>query len=160
MVSQHILATPLSQDAILNSILDSVRAHNARLLRLYIDLRECALDAEMPLLLNLPDAPLACREPLAEFETVNAHFSGQIHAFFSALHAFEAMSDKKSPDELDLIRQGEGLQLVIRIINQSFDIYPDCLHRTFHTRCLTVQNPDSLPLLNRVTRLRVLHDLN
>jgi hypothetical protein len=155
MASQHILATPPSQDAILNSILESVRAYNARLPQLYVGLRECDLDAEMPLLLNPPGAPLACREPPAEFEAVNAHFSAQVHAFFNALHALEDVSDKKSSDELDLIRPDEGLKPAIRIINQSFDIYPDCLHRTFHTRRLTVQNPDSLPLLNRVTRLRV-----
>ncbi|KAI0855459.1 hypothetical protein F4860DRAFT_34597 [Xylaria cubensis] len=145
MAPQHILATPPSKDAILNTLLEDVRDYNARLPRLYVGLRECTLDAEMPLLLNPPGAPLACREPSAEFEAVHAHFSAQVHAFFNALHDLEDMADKKASEELDLIR----------IVNQSFDIYPDCLHRTIHTRCLTVQNANSLPLLNRVTQLRV-----
>lgn len=100
-----------------------------------------------------PATPFTCREPPAEFEAVNAYFSGQVHAFFDALHALEDMSAQKSPGELDLIRQDDGLWPTIRLVNQSFDIHPDCLHRIFHTRRLTVQNPDSLPLLYRVTQL-------
>ena len=68
MASQHILATAPSQDAILNSLLEGIRAYNARIPRLYVGTDSFDLDAEMPLLLNLPSAPLACREPLAEFE--------------------------------------------------------------------------------------------
>ncbi|OBT65313.1 hypothetical protein VE03_04597 [Pseudogymnoascus sp. 23342-1-I1] len=139
MASQHLLATAPSQDAILNSLLE---------------LDHACLDAEMPLLLNLPSSPLACREPPAEFEAINAHFSAQVHAFFNALHTLEDMAEQQSPDEPDLIRQDEGLRpVVIRIVNQSFDIYLDCLHRTFHTRRLAVKNPDSLPLLKRATQL-------
>lgn len=108
MASQHILATSPSKDAILDSLVENIRAYNARLPCLYVGMRECNLDAEMPLLLNPPAAPLACREPPAEFEAVNAHFSAQVHAFFSALHDLEDMSDKKSSDELDLIRQDEA----------------------------------------------------
>lgn len=156
MASQHILATPPSQDAILNSLLEGIRAYNARIPRLYVGTDSFDLDAEMPLLLNLPSAPLACREPVAEFEAVNAHFSAQVHAFFNAVHILEDMADKQSSDELVLIRRDENLQpVVIRIVDQSFDIYLDCWHRTFHTRRLTVKNPDSLPLLNRGTQLRV-----
>ncbi|KAI0903642.1 hypothetical protein F4823DRAFT_568486 [Ustulina deusta] len=132
MASQHILATPPSKDAIVNSLLENVRDYNARLPRLWVGLRECTLDAEMSLLLNPP----------AEFEVVDAHFSAQVHAFFNALHDLEHMADKQS-------RRPSAHH------HQSFDIYPDCLHRTFHTRRLTVQNPHSLPLLNRATRLRV-----
>ncbi|KAI1735696.1 hypothetical protein F4680DRAFT_434854, partial [Xylaria scruposa] len=65
------------------------------------------------------------------------------------------MVDKKSSKELNLIRPDEGLQPTIRIINYSFDINPDYLHRTFYTCCLTIQNLSSLPLLNRVTQLRL-----
>ncbi|KAI0435799.1 hypothetical protein F4803DRAFT_280972 [Xylaria telfairii] len=155
MASQHVLVTPPSKDAILNSLVENVNAYNARLPRLYVGMRECILDAEMPLLLNLPGARLACREPLTEFEAINAHFSAQVHAFFNALHDVEDMADRQSSDELHLIRQDKGLWPAIRVVNQSFDIYPDCLHRTFHTRRLTVQNPDDLPLLHRVTQLRV-----
>ncbi|KAK6213601.1 hypothetical protein QIS74_09603 [Colletotrichum tabaci] len=155
MTSQRILATAPSQDATLRFLLEDVRTYNARQPP-HAGLRECDLYAEMPLLLNLPGAPLACREPPAEFEAVNMHFSARVHAFFNALRDLEDISSKKSPDELDLIRQDDGLWAAIRIVNQSFDIYPDCLHRTFHTRRLSVRDPDSLPLLNRVTRLRVL----
>ena len=158
MASQHILATPPSKDAILNSLLEIVRVYNAHPPpgRDTIVFGACELNAEMPLLLNLPSSRLACREPPAEFEAVNAHFSAQVHAFFNALHDLEDMEDKPSSNDLDLCRPDECLRPVIRISNQSFDIYPRCYHRTFHTRRLTVQNPDSLPLLNRVTHLRIL----
>lgn len=81
MASQHILATPPSQDAILSVLLEYVRAYNTRLPRRYVGMRECNLDAEMPLLLNPPGAPLECREALAEVEAVNAHFSAQVPLF-------------------------------------------------------------------------------
>ncbi|KAJ0161743.1 hypothetical protein CTA2_5666 [Colletotrichum tanaceti] len=159
MTSQHVLATPPSKDAILNSLLEDVRAYNAHRPP-HAGLRECDLYAEMPLLLNLPGAPLACRETPAEFEAVNAHFSARVHAFFDALRDLEDMSSKGSPDAdgPGLIRRGDGLWAAVRIVNQSFDIYPDCLHRTFHTRRLSVRDPDGLPRLNRVTRLRVLSE--
>ena len=113
----------------------------------------------MPLLLNRPGAPLPCREQPAEFETVNGHFSAQMHAFFNALHDLEDMADKPSSDDLDLCRPDECPRPVICVSNQS-EPYLDCLHRTFYTRCLTVQNPDSLPCLKRVThtQLRILPD--
>ncbi|EAW16719.1 uncharacterized protein NFIA_060750 [Aspergillus fischeri NRRL 181] len=161
MASQHIqVATPPSKDAILESLVENVRACNARLPpgRDNIVFGACELEAEMPLLLNRPGAPLPCREPPAEFETVNAHFSAQMHAFFNALHDLEDMADKPSSDDLDLCRPDECLRPVICVSNQSFEPHLDCLHRAFHTRRLTVQNPDSLPLLNRVTQLRILPD--
>ena len=146
MASQHILATPPSKDAILNSLLEIVRVYNAHPPpgRDTIVFGACELNAEMPLLLNLPGSRLACREPPAEFEAVNAHFSAHVHAFFNALHDLEDMEDKPSSNDLDLCRPDECLRPIIRISNQSFDIYPRCYHRTFHTRRLTVQNPDSL----------------
>lgn len=70
MASQCILATPPSQGVILNSLLKNASYYKAWLPRLYVGLRECNLDAEMPLLLNPPGAPLACREPLAEFRAL------------------------------------------------------------------------------------------
>ena len=118
----------------------------------------CELEVEMPVLLNRPDAPLPCREPAAEFETVNAHFSAQVHAFFNALHNLEDMADRPSSEDLDLCRPDECLRPVICVLNQSFEPHLDCLHRAFHTRRLTVQNLDSLPLLHRVTQLRILPD--
>ncbi|EAQ84575.1 hypothetical protein CHGG_08589 [Chaetomium globosum CBS 148.51] len=158
MASQHILATPPSKDAILNSLLEIVRVYNAHPPpgRDAIVFGACELNAEMPLLLNPRSSRLACREPPSEFEAVNAHFSAQVHAFFDALHDLEDTADKPSSDNLDLCRPDETLRPVIRIFNQSFDIYPRCYHRHFHTRRLTIQNPERLPLLNRVTSLRIL----
>ena len=86
-------------------------------------------------------------------------FSAQVHAFFNALHDLEDMADKPSSNDLDLCRPDECLRPVIRISNQSFDIYPHCYHRTFHTRRLTVQNPDSLntsPPTNNLSHNRYL----
>jgi len=163
MASQHLqVVTPPSKDAVLNSLLDTIRAYNARQPPEMVHARAgfgvCVLDVEMPLLLNhRPGTPLPCREPAADFEAVNAHFSAQVHAFFNALHDLEDMAAKQSPDELPFIRAGlgEGLQPVIRVANQLFEPDFDCLHRAFHTRRLTIQNPDSLPLLHRVTQLRI-----
>lgn len=84
-------------------------------------LRECAYDLNMPLAFNLPESPLACREPSAEFETVNASFSSQIRAFFEALEEFESQST--SPDGDEFVRK-DGLRPIVRIINQSFDTPP------------------------------------
>ncbi|KAL5345196.1 hypothetical protein ACLOAV_009565 [Pseudogymnoascus australis] len=157
MASQHIRATPPSKDAMLNSFLESVRYCNACLPPGHNKLvfATCQLKAEMPLLLNPPGAPLACREPPAVFEAVNAHFSAQVHAFFNALHDLENMADKPSSDDLELLRRDEWLEPLICIGNQSFDKPLDCSHRVYHTRRLTVQNSDSLPLLNRVIQLRI-----
>ncbi|GKT41368.1 uncharacterized protein ColSpa_01549 [Colletotrichum spaethianum] len=58
------------------------------------------------------------------------------------------MAARQSPNEPGLIWKDGGLQPAVRIGNQSYDIYPDCWHRTFHIRRLTVQNPDSLPFPN------------
>ena len=117
MASQHILATAPSQEAILNSLLEFARAYKERLPpgRDNFVFGACVLDAEMPLLLNPPGAPLACREPPVEFEAVNAHFSAQVHAFFNALHDLENMADKPSSDDLELLRRDEWLEPLICI---------------------------------------------
>ena len=47
MASQHILATAPSQDAILNSLLELVRAYNARKPRLYVGLNSFDLDESL-----------------------------------------------------------------------------------------------------------------
>ncbi|KAJ4398819.1 hypothetical protein N0V85_006180 [Neurospora sp. IMI 360204] len=151
---------PPSKDAILESLVENVRVCNARLPagRDKMVFAACELEVSMPVLLNRPGAPLPCREPAAEFETVNGHFSAQIHAFFNALHDLEDMAEKPSSSDVDLCRQDEWLRPVIYVNNQSFEPHLDCLHRAFHTRRLTVQNPDSLPVLYRVTQLRILPD--
>ncbi|KAL2140862.1 hypothetical protein VTI28DRAFT_3189 [Corynascus sepedonium] len=118
------------------------------------------LRAEMPRIRNPREPHVLCMEPPAVFKTVNNHFSTQIHAFFSAMQTLEDMADKQSPDEPDLIRPGVGLQPEIEIARQSFDFPSDCLHRAFYSRRLAVQNVDSLPLLNRVTKLRMFFEAN
>ncbi|KFY26969.1 hypothetical protein V493_03765 [Pseudogymnoascus sp. VKM F-4281 (FW-2241)] len=147
-----------SKDAILNSFLEIARNYNACPPpgRNKVVLAACQFEAEMPLLLS----PLVCWEPPAVFEAINAHFSAQVHAFFNALHDLEDMADKPSSDDLELLRRDEWLRPEICIASQSFDnpeANGDCLHRVYHTRRLTVQNPDSLPLLNRVIQLRIFH---
>ncbi|KAK7976993.1 hypothetical protein PG988_004483 [Apiospora saccharicola] len=150
MAHQHILATPPSEDAILDSLLEHIRSWNARQPQ-YIGYGDCNLEAEMPLLLNPREAPFACREPPAVFEAINAQFSAQVHAIFGALRRLEELAET----EPDLIRQTDGLQPEIQVGHQSFDIYPKCPHRAYHTSRLTVLDPDRLPLLHRVTKLGV-----
>jgi hypothetical protein len=157
MASPHtIIICPASKDDILNYLLEKVRADNASESQLYFGASECQLFAHMPMLVNLPGSPLACWEPLDEFEAINDHFSAQVHAFFHALNELEDMSANQPRDELPLIRKDKSLRPVIQITDQSFELYPDCWHRYFHSRRLTVHNPDTLPLLHRATKLRVL----
>lgn len=163
MTSEYILTTPPSKDAMLNSFLEIVRNSKARPPpgRNKVVFSACQLEVNMPLLVNLPGAPVPCRESLSVFEAVNAHFSAQVHAFFNALHDLEGMADKPSSDDLELLRRDEWLEPVIRIASQSFanpEAGDDCVHRCYHTRRLNVQKPDSLPLLNRVINLRISHD--
>ena len=146
-----------SKDAILNTLLERTRNYNARLPPggSKVVFTACQLEVDMPLLLNLRGAPLACIEPLVEFEAVNAHFSAQVHDFFNALHDLEDMAEKPSSDNMELLRRDECLWPDIRILKQAFgnpEYGPDdYLHRVYHSRRLTVHNPDSLPLLNRAT---------
>ncbi|KAK8133573.1 hypothetical protein PG984_005585 [Apiospora sp. TS-2023a] len=138
MAHQHILVTPPSEDAILDSLLE----HGG-----------CCLNTEMPLLLNPREVPFACREPPAVFEAINAQFSAQVHALFGVLRRLEELAET----EPDLISQTNGLQPIIQVGHQSYDIYPKCPHRTYYTGRLTVLDPDRLPLLHRVTKLGVCH---
>lgn len=160
MASQQVLATPPSKDAILDAILKNVHAYNARQPRLYVGACQTSLEAEMPLLLKPSDAPHTCQEAPAVFEAVEAHFSAQVHAFFQALHGLEEMAAKQAADEPALIRPDAGLWPTIRVVNQSFDVYPDCWHRVFHTRRLAVRAPEDLPILGRATQLHVLPELD
>ncbi|KFY01457.1 hypothetical protein O988_02729 [Pseudogymnoascus sp. VKM F-3808] len=164
MASQDILAMPPFKDAMLNSFLEIVHNRNAgpppgsnKVVFSATD-----LEVKMPLLLNRPGEPLACKEPTAVFSAINAHFSAQVHAFFKALHDLEDLAGKPSSEDLELLRRDEWLEPSIRIGKQSFhnpeDIPGDCVHRCYHTRRLTVQNLDDLPLLNRVIQLRIFHE--
>ncbi|KAK3896719.1 hypothetical protein C8A05DRAFT_48355 [Staphylotrichum tortipilum] len=160
MASQHIqVVTPPSKDATVQAFFQNIRAYKepGSVPLVYGGNQ---LNAEMPLLLNVPGEPLPCWEPAADFEAVNAHFSAHAR-LFDGLHEIEDMAAKQSPDEPALIG-ARGLQPGIRIANQVIEPDPDvwgcdrnCLHRAFHTRRLTVQDVDSLPVLNSVTELLI-----
>ncbi|KAL2192811.1 hypothetical protein P885DRAFT_81824 [Corynascus similis CBS 632.67] len=153
---EHVQATPPAPNAILDPLLERVRAFNAREPRPYVGMAGITLRAEMSRIRNPREPQVLCMEPPAVFKTVNNHFSTQIHAFFSAMQTLEDMADKQSPDKPDLIR----VQPEIEIARQSFDFPSDCLHRAFYSHRLAVQNVDSLPLLNRVTKLRMFFETN
>ncbi|KAI1385207.1 uncharacterized protein F4822DRAFT_438118 [Hypoxylon trugodes] len=146
------MAVPGTKEAILNSLLKDARHSRG--------LQGCVYDLEMPLLLNSDESPLPCRETPTEFEAINPSFSSQIHALFEALHEVEHLSKKeentenKTDDAYDLIDK-DGLVPAIRVIGQSFDRYPNCLHRNFHWRRLSLHGPATLPQLWRVTELRL-----
>ncbi|KAK3905319.1 hypothetical protein C8A05DRAFT_12838 [Staphylotrichum tortipilum] len=162
MASQHIqVVTPPSKDTTVQAFFQNIRARKepGSVPPVY---GGGQLNLEMPRVLNVPGVPLPCWEPAADFEAVNAHFSAQVHAFFGGLREIEDMAAKQSPDEEALIGAG-GFQPGIRICNQVIEPDPDawggdqnCLHRTFHhSRRLTVQDVDSLPVLNTVTELLI-----
>ncbi|KAI6086967.1 hypothetical protein F4821DRAFT_120780 [Hypoxylon rubiginosum] len=133
-----------TKEAILDSLLEGARHWRG--------LRDYACDINMPLLFNSDESPLPCRETPSEFEAINSSFSSQIHALFEALHDFESLSKTEDGDEF--IRK-DGLVSIVRINNQSFDRYPDCLHRNFHSRRLSLRDPATLPQLWRVRELRL-----
>ncbi|KAK3392118.1 hypothetical protein B0T20DRAFT_384687 [Sordaria brevicollis] len=167
-----------SQDAILSSLAEYDRLLNPRPPPPRSDEmvfgRYSSLKISLPPLLNHPDAgaPLPCRESPAEFETIfNAHFSAQIHAFFNALHDLEVTSTAASQTPSTSIVNIQHpshqqpsppppppleLELTLSLLNQSFHPHLPCLHRAFHTYRLTILNPHTLPLLTRVTKLRIL----
>lgn len=136
------MATSGTKETILDALVENARRSEW--------LREYAYDLELPLLLNPPESPLACRETTAEFEAINSSFSSQIRALFEALQEFTSTHGD------EFIRQ-DGLRPTIRIINQSFDIYPHCLHRYYHSRRLFLRDDDAtqLPQLQRVTTLKL-----
>ncbi|KAH9983226.1 hypothetical protein F4779DRAFT_376962, partial [Xylariaceae sp. FL0662B] len=98
-----------------------------------------------------------CRETPAEFEAINSSFSSQIHALFEALQDFESLSkaEQGKTEDVDGYVCKDGLISIIRINNQSFDRYLDCLHRNFHSRRLSLRDPATLPQLWRVSELRL-----
>jgi hypothetical protein len=65
------------------------------------------------------------------------------------------MAEKQPDDAPPLIHPTLGLRAEIFIERQRFNIPLDCGHRSNHIRRLTVLNPATLPLLNRVTSLHV-----
>ncbi|KAI0133116.1 hypothetical protein F4776DRAFT_140470 [Hypoxylon sp. NC0597] len=142
------MATAGTKEAILSSLLEDARHWRG--------LRDYVYDLNMPLLFNSKESPLPCRETSAEFEAINSSFSSQIHALFEALHDFENLSktEGKTEDVDGYIRK-DGLFCIININNQSFDRYPECLHRNFHSRRLSLRDLATLPQLWRVCELRL-----
>lgn len=96
---------------------------------------------------------MLCRETPAAFEAVNSSFSATIHALFNAFHDFEKMS--KTHDGDKFIRK-EGLQLNLRVVNQSFATSKGCIHRVFHSRRLSLRELTALPQLRRLTQLCII----
>ncbi|KAL2143838.1 hypothetical protein VTI28DRAFT_9980 [Corynascus sepedonium] len=118
---------------------------------------------DMPLLLNPHEDPLPCREPVEETTAVSAHFSAQLHALYEQLAAYYARSaaslaEAEAKAKLAPIDKDRGIEVEIRIGCQSFDIYPYCQHLIYHTRRLTLQNPERLPALPFVRKLRIMQD--
>ncbi|KAK3988276.1 hypothetical protein QBC44DRAFT_398507 [Cladorrhinum sp. PSN332] len=130
MASQWLLITtpPPSQEEILDSLAP----------------RCVWIEVRLPLLVNPPDAQFPCWESLDVFEAINAHVSAQVRTFFNAVRARQ-----------DMYPAEDDVRCEIKICEQRFGLSKggDCWHRTFHTRRLTVQSPDTLPLLDLVTEL-------
>ncbi|OTB02453.1 hypothetical protein M426DRAFT_13429 [Hypoxylon sp. CI-4A] len=137
-----------SKEAIFNSLLEYVQRGRG--------LGDYAYDLNMPLLFNPEESPLPCRETPAEFAAINLSFSSQIHALFEALRDLESLSGREgNVEEADEYIRKDGIICIIRINNQSLDRFPDCLHRNFHSRRLSILDIATLPQLGRVTGLRL-----
>ncbi|KAK8093698.1 hypothetical protein PG997_000383 [Apiospora hydei] len=103
----------------------------------------------LPLLTNPPESRLTCHETAQETAHVSAHISSRIHALYSQLAAHAAAASPSTP------AAPEGIALGIEIAPQSFDIYPECDHRRYHSRRLHLHDPETLPLLPFVHKLSV-----
>ncbi|KAK7987436.1 hypothetical protein PG989_007751 [Apiospora arundinis] len=107
----------------------------------------------MPLLINpeFPETNLACHETAQETAYVSAHISSRIHDWYSQLAVHAA--DPTSPSTP--VIAPEGIALSIEVAPQSFDRYPYCGHRRYHSRRLRLHDPETLPLLPFVHKLSV-----
>ncbi|KAH7175195.1 hypothetical protein EDB81DRAFT_633444 [Dactylonectria macrodidyma] len=105
----------------------------------------------MPLKLSPGEKPLPCRETLGESEDINAYFSSQIHALFNALKAHQDSSIEVDRRPF----QQDGSYLRIEIGPQSYDIFPQCMHRDFHSRRLYLSDAATLPLLPHFTKFEL-----
>ncbi|KAH7305461.1 hypothetical protein B0I35DRAFT_483822 [Stachybotrys elegans] len=114
-------------------------------------------ELEMPLQLNPDEDPLPCRETPEETAEISKIFSAQLHALYAEVASFQARS-LASIEEANLapIDGEKGLAVHVTIGGQSFDIYPHCHHRLYHARRLTLQDPETLPTLPFVHKLRIL----
>ncbi|KAH7354824.1 hypothetical protein BKA65DRAFT_229185 [Rhexocercosporidium sp. MPI-PUGE-AT-0058] len=103
----------------------------------------------LPLLTNPRENRLTCHETAQETAYVSAHISSRIHALYSQLELAAANSSTlAAPND-------EGITLSIEIAPQSFDIYPACDHRRYHSRRLHLHNPETLPLLHFIDKLSI-----
>ncbi|CCF34435.1 hypothetical protein CH063_06432 [Colletotrichum higginsianum] len=115
-------------------------------------------DLDMLLLQNLQEEPVPYREPVHETTAVNAHFSAQLHALYEQLAAYHARTAASLAEaKLASIDEEKGVQVEITVGCQSFVRYPHCQHPIYHARRLTLQNPETLPSLPFVLKLRILH---
>ncbi|KAH6843097.1 hypothetical protein B0I37DRAFT_383686 [Chaetomium sp. MPI-CAGE-AT-0009] len=111
---------------------------------------------DMPLLQNPEEDPLPCREPAEETTAVSAHFSAQIHALYQQLAAYHARSAASLVEaKLAPIDAEKGVGVEITVGCQSFTSYPHCQHLIYHARRLTLHNPETLPTLPFVRKLRI-----
>ncbi|KAL2115144.1 hypothetical protein VTJ04DRAFT_10807 [Mycothermus thermophilus] len=113
-------------------------------------------EINMPLLQKPDQGSLPCRESVEEFATVNLHFSTQLRALFEELAAYHARDGASSGTELAPIDDKQGFTIEIVIQAQRIDHDPYCRHRIYHARRLTLQNPETLPVLPFVRKLRIL----
>lgn len=147
MASQYIhVATPSSKNAILESLVENVRACNARLPpgRDEMVFGACELKVEIPLLLNR-DRQRPLFSPNTRFHQRTARPRG--HGRQSILGRPGPLPPRRMPSARHM-----RFQSVLRTPSRLF------APRLPHSLRLTVQNPDSLPLLNRLTQLRILPD--
>ncbi|KAF2962889.1 hypothetical protein GQX73_g10686 [Xylaria multiplex] len=134
----------------IDQILDSL-VKNARRCG---QLHDFAFNPGFPLLLHSRESPLPCRETAEELEAVSKHFSAQIRALFEAVQEFQALHEQEPCIHED------GLILCLNIRGQSFDRYPECLHRMHHSHRVPLCDLASLPRLSSVTGLGLVSALN
>lgn len=100
----------------------------------------------LPVLLDSPDEPLPCHEPVNETTAISAHVSARVHGFYKQLAAFYA-TNPKAPG-------GVNLSLCMR--RQGFNGEgPFCRHRRYHSRRLRLHDPSTLLDLPFVSSLTV-----
>ncbi|KAL9948802.1 hypothetical protein D7B24_006512 [Verticillium nonalfalfae] len=115
------------------------------------------LGVDMPLLENLQENPLPCREPVEETTEVSAFFSAQLHAMYEQLAVYHARPAASLADaKLAPIDEEKGIQVEFTVGCQSFTRFPHCEHLIYHARRLTLHDPETLPVLPFVRKLRFL----